>query len=357
MGAVKVGGDLVGGDGNNSGQIDSDAAITGGVLSGVFVGVNVGGSLIGGDGVASGAVISSDNLAKVKIGGNVQGGSGTLSGHVQSAAKVAGVTVGGSLIGGSAGATESGTLAASTGMGPVKIAGDILGGAGNGSGGVVVSGLGNIASLTIGGSVRSGTGSDSGLIAAGSNITEGAIGPIIIGGSLIGTSADPVTIAAVGQIGLGATATKDVAIKSLTVGGRVEFANILAGYGFDLTPRNADAQIGAVLVKGDWIASNLVAGVVAGGDTFFGTSVDDALISEGGGEEPLITAKIASVTINGYVMGTLGGGDHFGFVAQQIVKFKIGGTTIPLTAGASNDDLVIGATDLPLGDVNILEVI
>ena len=47
--------------------------------------------------------------------------------------------------------------------------------------------------------------------------------------------------------------------------GRLELAQILAGYDTSLTPANADAQIGPVTVGGDWIASSITAGVVAGG--------------------------------------------------------------------------------------------
>lgn len=47
-----------------------------------------------------------------------------------------------------------------------------------------------------------------------------------------------------GPAGLSVTATNDVAIKSLAIGGSVELAQILAGYGTALASKNADAQIG-----------------------------------------------------------------------------------------------------------------
>ena len=61
-------------------------------------------------------------------------------------------------------------------------------------------------------------------------------------------------------------------------------------------------------------------------------------------EDPAITAKIASVLIRGQALGTPGGSDGFGFVAQQIGSLRIGGTTSPLRSGASND-----TTPLPVG--------
>ena len=45
------------------------------------------------------------------------------------------------------------------------------------------------------------------------------------------------------------------------IGGDVENAIILVGYNRDEDPVNADARIGKVIVKGNWIASSLVAGI------------------------------------------------------------------------------------------------
>jgi hypothetical protein len=154
---------------------------------------------------------------------------------------------------------------------------------------------------------------------------------------------------------LPATATTDVAIKSVTVNGRVEFARILAGYTFDLSPVNADAQIGSVTVGGDWIASSIAAGVVDGGNGF-GNSLD-AKISDAN-DAPNVVSKISSIVIKGQALGTSGGTDSFGFVAEQLGKFSVGGTLVVLTPGAHNDTsltdplLAVGTT----GDLRLLEV-
>jgi hypothetical protein len=165
-------------------------------------------------------------------------------------------------------------------------------------------------------------------------------------------SQNPVIISAQGQAA--PTDTTDLAIASLTVGGRVERTSILAGYDPDmLNPTNADAQIGAVHVGGDWIASNLVAGVDAGLDGLFGTN-DDALINEAG-QSPTITAKIGDVRIDGQVQGTPAGDDpddHYGIVAQFVQSLTVGGTAIALRAGPTNDDIALGTT----GDMQLLEV-
>src|SRR5205823_11370511 len=99
------------------------------------------------------------------------------------------------------------------------------------------------------------------------------IGSLTVGGSLIGNAGDgtpanlsPVIISARGQV-LQRFGT-DVAMGKITIGGNVEFGQILAGYDIGLIPKNADAQIGAVIVGGDWIASSLAAGVVDGGNGF-----------------------------------------------------------------------------------------
>ena len=93
--------------------------------------------------------------------------------------------------------------------------------------------------------------------------------------------------------------------------------------------------------------SNLVAGVQddadAARDDDFGEG-DDQLVAGGTG----INSRIASILIRGTALGSLFvGGDHFGFVAQEIGSLKIGATTIPLTAGPGNDlaGLLVGLSD------------
>jgi hypothetical protein len=187
----------------------------------------------------------------------------------------------------------------------------------------------------------------------GSLVKSGAIlgqvlGPITVKGSIIGNETNLVFIAATG---LTTPVTSDVAISKITVGGRVERAQILAGFDCNVnppTPQQSDASIGPVSVGGDWIASSLVAGVDDGSDNQFGTA-DDILIAGG---SPGFIASIAKVTIKGLVIGTGTAGDHFGFVAQQIGAFNAGGFAASLT----ND------TDAPIelspitSDVTLREV-
>jgi hypothetical protein len=374
IGSVTIGGSLLGAAGANSGSIFAAGAIgpvkiggdmegsggsfTGSVASATtLASITVRGSLIGGGGNGSGEILASQPMGPVKIGGNIEGGGGSFAGSISSNTLVS-ISVGGSIIGGAGGG--SGGIFGSQSIGPVKIGGNIKGGDINEAGvnsdtGVVLAE--RIASLYIGGSIIAGTESGGGsLVDSGAVRVEDDIGPITIKGSLLGNVNNPVVISARGQAT--PTATADVAIKSINIAGRVEFADILAGYDLSGIPAgvNADAQIGPVVVGGDWIASSLVAGVqddaTPDHDSFFGDA-DDQKIT-GGTDQPGIVSKIASILIKGTALGTIGTGNHFGFVAEQIGSFKIGTTKFPLTAGASNDltGLVVGISD----DLRVREV-
>jgi hypothetical protein len=159
-----------------------------------------------------------------------------------------------------------------------------------------------------------------------------------VGGDMAGTELSRVVIAALGTQATSGTA--DLAIASLTVGGRVEYTGILAGYsgaaGGTVTALNADAQIGKVRVDGDWIASNLVAGV-SSTDATIGNA-DDVLIPEIG-QVDTIVASIASLTVKGTVLGTFGEVVGFGFTAEEIKAASIDGKKIKLESGAGNDNL------------------
>jgi hypothetical protein len=330
--------------------------------------VTIGGSLIGTTAL-SGSIQSDGAMGPVKIGGNIEGGL-DISGFIRSGSTLAEISVAGSLIGGAG--SSSGQIISIGSMGPVKIGGNIVGGGGIQSG--VVDCGGTLAAITIGGDIEGGSASSSGavigkrigsltvggsIIAGSGTVTDSGavravddIGVIRVKGSLIGNPTTPVMITARGQAEQGATT--DVAIKSLTVKGRVEFTDVLAGYDGNRTGVNADAQIGAVVV-GDWIASNLVAGVQddasALHDAFFADGDDQAIT----GGSSSIVSKIGSITIKGTALGTLGGGvDSFGFVAQQIGSFKIGRTPFPLSPGAAND--LAGLFASVTGDLLVREV-
>lgn len=199
-----------------------------------------------------------------------------------------------------------------------------------------------------------------------SEIKSGAdIGAIVIRHDLLGVAGDESVISAFGQT-KAPTKGVDLAIKSLSVAGRVERANITAGFALDGSPLNADASIGAVKVGGTWAASNLTAGTDAGADLLIGTG-DDKRFDNAGNlpgfrDNAAIMSQIASITIGGQVLGTTGNkNDTFGFVAEYIRAFAIGGARIPLSVLAHNDFFPLASSGPGAGgrisDVNLVEVL
>src|SRR5262249_59612309 len=120
---------------------------------------------------------------------------------------------------------------------------------------------------------------------------------------------------------LSGTETNDLAIGSVIVRGRVEHGQILAGVNPEkamvYAPVDADAEIGSVFVGGDWIASSISAGAVAGANNFFGDG-DDAKMNAMFKDLPQSFSKIGSVTIAGQLLGTVGGTEPYGFAGESI---------------------------------------
>jgi hypothetical protein len=339
VGPVKIGGDAVGGSGTNSGS----------VLATNIGAVTVLGALRGGGGTDSGEIRSQGSIGPVRIGRDVTGGTNTDTGRVAAmTGPMAGVTVGGSLVGGAF--NRTGEIFSGGDLGPVAIGGDIRGGSAFGLSSLDRSGYvqgKNIAGLTVGGSIVGGLwdGPPGTLTRSGSVRADERLGPVVVKGSLVGTSGAPVYVTARGPTGAGTGR----AIAGLTVGGRVEFAQILAGYNPDLVGQNGNAQVGPILVGHDWVASTVAAGVLPVNGLF--GDADDAPL---GPVDDGTVARITSIAIMGQALGTVGSSDHYGFVAQQIGLLSVGGTTYPLQPGAGNDlaGLAVGAT----GDLRVREV-
>jgi hypothetical protein len=66
-----------------------------------------------------------------------------------------------------------------------------------------------------------------------------------------------------------------------------------------------------------------------------------------------LLADIASVVIKGTAADTEGSTDHFGFVAEQIGKFKADDDNPLFQPGPGNDMSLVGST----GDLQVLEVV
>ncbi len=330
IGKLSVGGSIAGGGADGSGSVTATASIGS---------VTVGGDVLGGGGEGSGG-LGSKVIGIVGIGGSLIGGSGDSSGGISGALGIDQVTIGGSLIGGAL-SDSSGLISAEIGrIGNVTIGGDLRGGDAPIGAAVAHEDAGEIQGKSIGrvvirGSILTGVG-DFPTLRGGSIIADEDIGSIVVKGSIVGRNASKVTIMAGGKDVMGAST--DVALKSLTVGGDVAFAQMLFGYDRDFQGVNSDAQVGTVKVGGDWIASYLIASVdpVSGGIVGDGNDTrllirDDAPISQ-----------IASIVIGGQVIAQPGTTNVFGFAAEEVRAMTVGGVKIPLLAGAGNDTFAAG---------------
>ncbi len=363
VGILKIGGDVMGAAGLRSGYV---AAGGNGTL------LSIGGSLIGGSGSESGR-LNATSYTELKIGGNIVGGGGNASGYA-GVSNVSTAFVGGSIYGGADGTLSAGDLAISQGK-TITIQGSVIGGAGQSSGLVISNTIGtiNIAGSVVGGNstVVGGTLSDSGAIGVntvghlniGGSLVAGtsapgcksvncgalfavaAFGDVKIGGSIVGNASNAASI----EVGFAPKAPGATVLKSLTVGGAVDQAEILAGYNESKVAMHGDVKVGAINV-GSWSASNLVVGVDAGADQSFGT-IDD--VRHVGGD-PAIHSSIASIVIRGRAIGSAAAGDHFGIVAEQIGSVKIGGYQVPLSA-AKTDVFRLGSTGGAVGDFFVRE--
>jgi hypothetical protein len=310
------------------------------LIAGEAKSVAVGGSLIGGtngSGTDSGE-ISASSFGTLKIGHDVLGGAAANSGYINATgvvpnAPVGAVSIGGSLIGGTG--PNSGEIESAVSTGLITIGHDFRGG-GIASGSLDSSGAifvaGTLAGVHIGGSLMAGVNDGSGALTNSAAIHVGnSLGFLSVGGSIVGTvgAGGAVTKVVVSVQGATApTATSDLAIGQISVHGRVEQTQFLAGYDQSLNPVDGNAQIGKVNVGGDWIASDLVAGVqeAAAADGFGGGS--DFII----GHPASTIAKIASIVIKGIVVGTPAAGDQFGFESAAIGSFTLAGTKLAATS-------------------------
>lgn len=340
IGAVKLGGSLGGGGSPDSGEIRA---------VGSMGAVTLGGSLIGGSSIATGTIHAGTTLGLVKIKGSVLGASGQNSGLIRSDGDLAGVQIGGDLAGGSTGG--AGSISCGADIGPVKIGGNLIGGKPEFDGGVAGAGAifssGRIASVAIRGAIFAAHHTGAGATAFCGSIRCGDdLGSLSVGKGIFGDEIAPIIISAGGEA-VKPVSGDDLTIGKITIKGDVRFARILAGFDTSQAAFNADASIGPVSVSGDWVASSLVAGAQDAGTPGFG----EGDIVQAVGNTALIS-RIASVTIRGDITGSLTTGDRFGFVAQQIDKFRSAGRSAVLTPGKTNNAFFFDHTN----DVALLEV-
>jgi hypothetical protein len=346
IGVLKIAGDIVGGAGSLSGRVVTAIGIksafvggnvTGGLgvdsgsvhAGGTINALTVGGSVVGGPANNSGRIFSDgDGASIVKVGGNLVGSAGDYSGELNFDSKRISLTVGGDLVGGSG----IGSGAADFIFGDsAKVGGSIVGGsitgtaAMQGSGVVLVHNAGKL--LVKGGIIAGDDNSSGGLYNSGAIAASGSIGALTVKGSITGSATHRAGISAAGPGTAPAGGTQELAIAKITIGGNVTRAEITAG--FDNTGFGADfdgdSSIGSVLVKGDWSASSISAGVKDVNGNGYGNMDDVAIVP---GNDGAIASRIASIIIGGSVSGSGAAGDHFAFVAQEIGIVRIGGGTV-----------------------------
>jgi hypothetical protein len=289
------------------------------------------------------------SLAKLIVKGNVRGAAVDVLG------KLGSTTIGGDITGD----LDSGALLQRSvldrGIVDPRVSGGLPAGAFNAE---------SMARFTVKGAVTGGSLTSAGSINAvsvGKDLTSGGIAAggqiknVRVLGELSGVDADrPSVIAALAKVDA-TTPGGAVALNALLVKGDVENAQVLLGYRKDVSdagvrylPRNPDAGTGTVVVKGDWIASNLVAGVFdATGDGF---GQNDTAI--GGDTTATIVSRIASVVIKGVAIGTSAVGDSYAITAQEIGKLTIDGQKVKLN-NAQKDNVLLDSVN---GDFRLVEI-
>lgn len=376
--------------------------------TGAIGNVSIIGDVIGGDGADSG-IRAGGHLRTVLIDGNVFGGAGQSSAEIRAGGRINLVSIKGNILGG------DGDYSASihaTNILKAFLEGTLTGGVGKESAAVVVTG-GHIGTFFMEKQNTGGAGEGSGGVAAlsvttpsgakrGGNISEAYMGPMVggdgdysgsvwadgrIGKVLVGfdTVIDGGITGGVGRYSAAIVGDRigSVFVSDEVVGGDGEYSaaivagrsigivdlfdNLIGGAG-DWSASISASDIGTVhiesglingvasvtggtgkqsasivawrtigrviLPNGDWTGASIVAGFDPGADGYFGTD-DDLALTDAKGRP--IQGRIGTIIINGFVEGTAGPDDSFAFQAARVGTAIIAGSTKLLKAGAWND--------------------
>jgi len=209
-----------------------------------------------------------------------------------------------------------------------------IGGIITGPGGVSAIGIdGSFSSLIAHGNV--GSVAVRGSLHAGSTIrSDRRISEIVISGSLEGTAADPVIIAARGD-------DNGVALGQVSVRGDSSYGQILAGYDTALVAVNGAARIDSVVIGGTMFGTDIVAGITNPDGLAFGKVTDKAI-------DRSDRSRIGSVRI-GSVVATQTSADAYAIAANAIGTVYVGGTRI--SAPADWHSQPVGTSDLIVSDI------
>lgn len=330
MGKVRIAGDVVGGAGENSGQIKAMRAMTK---------LSIGGSVIGGAGKSSGHVFSNTDIAKVRIAGDLIGSAGEYSGNVQCTGSLRRVSIGADVVGGSG--NNTGLVVGSDTLGKVRVAGSLIGGSGIGSGAFYGS---TVESIRVGGDVVGGSANRSGVI-----IGIDAVGPIRVAGDMIGGS-----ISGAASLNLSGAIRFIGRIASVTIGG-----SLVSG---------VDNSTGTLKRSGAILAGDDIGTLKIGGDIVGNDSNPVLIVARGQKVKPTTGFDLAIGNLN--IRGNVAHAKVFagftwslafgpGNADASIGQVTVGGnwTASSLVAGTTNlglDDAV-GGMGADADDVNFAD--
>lgn len=331
VGSLLVTGNVIGGNGEGSGGLLSNAATDS---------VEIQGNLQGGSGAFSGAVRTDGALKTVTVGGSVIGGTGSESGLIDAEGKLTTVRIGTSIIGGVGDA--SGTVQSTISVGTVTIGQNLQGGAGAASGSILSSG--DISRVTINGSLIGGSGDFSGSIETASEFGEADITTVTIVGNLSGGSG--VNSAQIFSSGF---------LKTVTIG------NIIGGSGTNSAGISADGRITTITVNGDIRGgigadsakivggANLdtlnVGGSIEGRNTDYGISLDTTATVG----QVYVVGKLGKLDIGEDLVG--GSGPYGAQIrAAEIGTALIGGSIFGTTTET-------GALIAEIGDIDTVRIL
>ncbi|HEX4087058.1 MAG TPA: hypothetical protein VHY22_19245, partial [Chthoniobacteraceae bacterium] len=398
-------GNIVGGSGNNSGELLGDAnfstyinslhvtgsitgsggAQSGSVTSEILINkVMVDGSLYGGAGLDSGVIAAP--LRTVVIGGGINGGSGvdsgsllslivTSSGSQQSDPQLTGsgisvfqpigaVKIGGDVTGGIAGTAASGSTAATPGntgiilatsAKSIVVSGSLVGGTAGTAAGETADTSGailvnSINSLTIGGGITGGSGPHSGIVSGtalasgGSDVlTPMKYGSIVVNGDIAGGSGN--VSGAILADGLFSGSIKSIYVSgNLTGSSGTQSGMIEGSTGLGSLVIGGNVTGGSANSTGEILSSSTIASAIIRGNLTGDASINSATVVNGSGY--IQGGQITSLNIHGNVTsGSNSGGQiaNSGAIRSTgaIDALTIGGQV----TGNSSNPVIISAAN------------
>ena len=314
--------------------------------------MTIGGDIINKDGPQNSTGFVYSTVETFTLRGSLIGG--TLGVSNPAFAPIKSVSIGGSIVARD-GFQGSGVLTvASSAKTTITVKGSIVGGEYTGwlspnSSGTTAAGAiiaeGSVGTINIGGSIHGGTIDNANPAVNGGISVNGNLGRLNIGGSVLGYNNDPVLILVTGStfgVPAGTPAIGKVSIKGNATHAYIAAGTRMANNGmaqpqvFDTF--NPDASIGSVFIGGNFVNSNILAGVKDGGSLGVNnTAVADTLNGVG---------KLGPVVIKGTLFSDRDA-DYSGFAADVIASITVAGRKVFKAGdGLRNFDTYITAKEL-----------